>query len=130
MVKLRRRRDEDGATTMLVAVLALVMLGAGALAVDVGHVYAKRSALQSNVDHAVMAAAAELDNDGACNQEVIDVATEYLLKPGNEVADQIAVDLAGAPGDVDGFIQCNDWKVQLWAPKSHVEYGLAKAVLD
>jgi hypothetical protein len=125
-----RARDERGATAILFAALALVLLGLSALAIDVGHVYAKRSALQSNVDFAAMAAAAELDSDGACNQEVIDKAVEFLEKDANQVPDQAAIDLTGAPGDVDGFIRCNDWKVELWAPTAHVDYGLARAVMN
>jgi hypothetical protein len=125
-----RARDERGATAILFAALALVLLGLSALAIDIGHVYAKRSALQSNVDFAAMAAAAELDSDGACNQEVIDKAVEFLEKDANQVPDQAAIDLTGAPGDVDGFIRCNDWKVELWAPTAHVDYGLARAVMN
>jgi hypothetical protein len=125
-----RSRDERGATAILFAALALVLLAVSALAIDVGQVYAKRSALQSNVDFAVMAAAAELDSDGACNQEVIDAAEDYLEKDTNVVPDQIALNLGGTAGDEDGFIRCNDWKVELWAPTANVEYGLARAVLD
>ena len=52
-----RTRDESGAIAVMFALLALVLLGVSALAIDIGHVYAKRSALQSNVDLAVLAAA-------------------------------------------------------------------------
>ena len=125
-----RSRDEHGATAVLFALLALVLLGVSALAVDVGQVYAKRAALQSNVDLAVMAAAAELDSDGACNPEVVAAAIDYLQKDTNEVPDQVTLDLGGSPGDGDGFIRCNDWKVELWAPTAHVDYGLARAVMN
>lgn len=125
-----RNRDESGATAVMVALLALVLLGAGALAVDVGQVMAKRSALQSNVDHAVMAAAAELTSGGSCNPEVIATAEAYLTKAANEVPDQATVDLTGSSGDGDGYITCNNWRVDLWAPTSHISYGLARAVTD
>ena len=125
-----RSRNEHGATALMVAILALVLMGVGAFAVDMGQVYAKRSALQSNVDMAVLAAAAKLDNPDDCNSEVVDVATEYLTKDTNEVADQILVNLGGSQGDDDGFIQCKDWKVDLWAPKVTVNFGLAKALSD
>ena len=123
-------RDESGAIAVMFALLALVLLGVSALAIDIGQVYAKRSALQSNVDLAVMAAVAELDSDGACNQEVVDTAVEYLEMNTNVVPDQVALDLGGAPSDADGFIRCNDWKVELWAPTAKVEYGLARAVMN
>ena len=124
-----RTRDDRGATAVMFALLALVLLGVSALAVDVGQVYAKRSALQSNVDLAVLAATAELDSDGACNSEVITKAQEYLTKDSNVVPDQEAIDLTNSD-TTDGFIQCNDWKVELSAPTSHVDYGLARAVMD
>jgi len=124
-----RNRGEDGAVAVLFAVLALVLLGVSALAVDVGQVYAKRSALQTNVDLAVLAATAELTTDGACNAEVVTKAQQYLTRDGNEVPDQAPIDLTD--GDLsDGFIQCADWKVELWAPRSHVDYGLARAVME
>lgn len=124
-----RRRDERGATAVLFAVLAIVLLAVGAFSVDIGQVYAKRSALQSNVDFAVMAAAAELDSDGACNQEVVDTAIDFLEKNTNVVPDQESLDLGGSPNDGDGFIRCADWKVELWAPTARVDYGLARAVV-
>lgn len=127
---LPRTRDESGAVAVVSALLALVLLGVSALAIDVGHVYAKRSALQSNVDLAVLAAAAELDSGGACNAEVTATAIEYLEKDTNEVPDQVTLDLGGSAGDGDGFIRCNDWRVELWAPTAHVDYGLARAVMD
>lgn len=123
-------RNESGATAVLFALLAVVLMGAGALAADMGQVYAKRSALQSNVDMAVLAAAAELDNAGGCNAEVVDKAEEYLLKTTNEVADQVPVNLStgSAGNDADGSILCNDWRVTLWAPRVTVNFGLAKAL--
>ncbi len=125
-----RRRDEDGATTVMVAVMAMVLFGAAALAIDVGQVFAKRSALQSNVDHAVLAAAAELDNSGSCNSEVVSTAVAYLTKDTNAAPDQTSIDLGGSPDDGNGFIRCHDWRVDLWAPTSHVSYGMARAVTD
>lgn len=124
------KRNDDGATTVMVALLALVLFGTGALAIDIGQIFAKRAALQSNVDQAVLAAAAELDNPGSCNTEVVSTATAYLTKAANEVPDQSSLDLGGSPEDGDGFIRCDDWKVDLWAPASHVSYGMARAVTD
>lgn len=123
----RPTRNEAGATAVLFALLATVMLGAGALAADMGQVYAKRSALQSNVDMAVMAAAAKLDNAGACNAEVIATAEEYLVKATNKVADQVAVNLSDGSA-ANGTITCNNWRVDLTAPRVHVDFGLAKAL--
>ncbi len=130
MTATQRAGNERGATAVLVALLSMVILGAGAFAVDMGQVYAKRSALQSNVDLAVLAAAAKLDNSGACNSDVVTTATEYLLKAGNEVDGQIPVNLSGSASDSDGYIQCAAWRVELWAPRAAVDFGLAKALSE
>lgn len=126
MTNRRGVRDERGAVAILVSLLAVVLLGVGALAVDVGEAYAKKSLLQTDVDLAVLAAAADLDNGGACNAEVVTTATDYLNKAYNKVPGQYTVDLGGSAGDDDGFISCDHWRVDLWAPPSHVDYGLGR----
>ncbi|MDQ4052026.1 MAG: pilus assembly protein [Actinomycetota bacterium] len=125
-----RRRDDRGATAVLFALLAVVLIGVGALAVDIGHAYAKRSLLQTDVDVAVMAATAELTSGDACNPEVVAKATEFLEKAENAVPGQYDVDLSGSADDQDGFITCSNWRVNLWAPKSHVEYGLGQLLSE
>ncbi|GAB3769832.1 hypothetical protein FB382_001483 [Nocardioides ginsengisegetis] len=125
----RRKQDERGAVAILVAILATVLLAVGAMAVDIGEAYAKKSLLQTDVDLAVLAAAAQLTTGGnTCNPEVVQAATDYLSKPENMVPGQYALNLGGSPGDLDGYISCNNWKVTLWAPRSHIEYTLAKTI--
>lgn len=125
-----RHRDERGAAAILFALTAVLMLGFGALAVDIGHAFAKRSLLQTDVDMAVMAATPELNSAGACNPEVVAKAEEFLEKSENAVPGQYDVDLTGSSDDLDGFISCSNWRVDLWAPRSHVEYGLAGVLTD
>jgi hypothetical protein len=108
----------------------MVLLAAGAMAVDIGQAYAKKSLLQTDVDLAVMAATAELTSGGECNPEVVTKATEFLNKADNSVPGQYTVDLGGSPSDQDGYIHCHDWRVDLYAPKSHVDFGLGKAVMS
>ncbi|WP_261820124.1 TadE/TadG family type IV pilus assembly protein [Nocardioides sp. OK12] len=127
----RAGRDDRGAVAILFAVLAVVLLGVGALAVDLGQAYAKKSLLQTDVDIAVMAAVAELDQEAGCNAEVVSAAEDYLTRAGNAVPGQYPIDLDGAPGDQDGFIRCpGDWKVELWAPRSEVPLGLGRVLSD
>lgn len=58
MRRLRRSGDKErGATGVLVAVMTLVLIGAGAMAVDVGQIYAERAQLQNAADAGAMAAA-------------------------------------------------------------------------
>lgn len=125
-----RRRDEQGAAAILFAMTAVLMLGIGALAVDIGQAYAKRSLLQTDVDLAVMAATAELDSAGGCNPEVVARAEEFLEKAENAVPGQYDVDLTGSADDLDGFISCSGWRVDLWAPRSRVDYGIAQVLTD
>lgn len=126
---LASRRGDRGATAVIFAIVAVILLSIGAVAVDIGQAYAKRSLLQTDVDLAVMAAAAELDGPGACSASVVATATEFLEKAENAVPGQYDVDLMNAD-DRDGFIRCANWKVSLWAPKSHVEYGLGQLISD
>lgn len=121
-------RSERGAAAILFALLASVLFGVGAFAVDIGHAYAKRSLEQTDVDVAVMAAAAELTTGGACNQQVIDTATDYLTRATNAVPGQYPINLGGTEGDKDGFIRCDHWRVDLWAPSSRVDFALAGTI--
>ncbi len=123
----RSRHDERGAAAVIFGLVAVILLGFGALAVDFGQAYAKKSLLQTDVDVAVLAAAAELTGPGACNSEVVDKATEFLDKADNRVPGQQTVDLHNASKD-DGFIECSNWKVSLWAPKAHVDYTLGRVI--
>ncbi len=122
----RKARDERGATAILVGLLAVVLFIGGAIAMDMGQIYAKRSALQSNVDMAVLAAAAEIDGSSSCTPEAVAAAEDYLTRDGNSVDGQYTVDLGGAEGDQDGFIKCTGWRVELWAPDAHAEFGMGK----
>ncbi len=55
---MRRLRAERGATATVVAFALIPLLGAGAIAVDVGALYAERAQLQNGVDAAALAIAA------------------------------------------------------------------------
>ncbi len=123
----RPHHDERGATAVVFGLVAVLLMGFGALAVDFGQAYAKKSLLQTDVDLAVTAAAAELTGPGACNAEVVDKATEFLDSAANRVPDQWTVDLHNASKD-DGYIECSGWRVRLWAPDAHVDYTLGRVI--
>ncbi len=124
------RRHERGAAAILVAGLAVVLLGVGAIAVDMGQVYAKRASLQNAADMAALAAAAHLDGSNTCTSAARATAEAYLRDNWIDTAtDPISVNLGGSPTDGDGFIQCTKWKVKVWAPSARVDYGLARVVL-
>jgi hypothetical protein len=62
---MRRIADEDGAVAVIVAILLFLLVGVGALAVDVGNLYWERRQLQTAADAAAFSAAQELVSGGA-----------------------------------------------------------------
>jgi Flp pilus assembly protein TadG len=59
------KRDERGAASVIVAVLLVVLMGFGALAVDVGAMYAEKAQLQNGADASALAIANDCGN-GSC----------------------------------------------------------------
>ena len=71
-----RNRDESGAVAVLVALLAIVMFGAAAIAVDLSSLTMERQRLHDHVDSAAHAGAFELPASGvAAIQAAVDMAT-------------------------------------------------------
>lgn len=64
----RRGSDESGAAGVIVAVMMLVLIGAGAMAVDVGQIYAERAQLQNAADAGALAGADLCSVSGGCTQ--------------------------------------------------------------
>src|SRR4051794_5378472 len=62
---MRRLTGDEGAVAIIVALLAVVLLGFGALVVDVGALYSERRELQSGADASALAIAADCAA-GAC----------------------------------------------------------------
>lgn len=60
--------NEQGAAGVLVAVMMLVLIGVGAIAVDVGQIYAERAELQSAADAGALAGAQICSETGGCAQ--------------------------------------------------------------
>jgi hypothetical protein len=96
-LKTSRTDGERGAAGVLVAVMTLVLIGAGALAVDVGQIYAERAQLQNAADAGALAVAQ------AC----------YETDCTQSVAEAIAGQLANANSN-DG--QSNVFEVDLSVP--------------
>ncbi|MFN8148019.1 MAG: Tad domain-containing protein [Candidatus Nanopelagicales bacterium] len=83
-VQLSPRRDDHGAVAVLVAVLAVVIIGIAAFVTDFGMAYAQRSALSTGADSAALA---------IVRQEQIKV----IKNPTLTCAQLVANDAAGAP---------------------------------
>ncbi|MDF2052501.1 pilus assembly protein TadG-related protein [Arthrobacter sp. Cr_A7] len=92
---------ERGASGVLVAVMVLVLLGVGAMAVDVGQIYAERAELQNAADAGALAGADLCSAVGGCTQADANVVANALAdqnsKDGN--SNVRFVDLA-VPGEV------------------------------
>ncbi len=77
----RRFKGQDnqrGASGVLVAVMVLVLIGAGAMAVDVGQIYAERAELQNGADAGALAAAQLCASSAGCSQSSANDAAKAL----------------------------------------------------
>ena len=103
---------DGGAVAILTAMLALVLFGFAALAVELGDMYSRDAAVQTTADLAAFAGAQELPN--ACN--AFNKARAYLLSDKNGVfSDTAPTTFAGSvaalsDGDnTNGEIEILDW---------------------
>ncbi len=92
-----QRLNDDGAVAVLVAILAVVLFGFGALVIDVGALYAERRALQNGADAAAFAVA-ESCAGGDCGPYQADAE---LFADGNAGDGFSRV----APGEVCGTVE-------------------------
>jgi hypothetical protein len=72
-----RTSGEDGAALPLLAIILVVLLGFGALAIDLGYGWAERRTAQLTADAAVLAAAVEFQTPGADPQASVLQALNY-----------------------------------------------------
>lgn len=89
------RSNERGAAGVTVAVMMLVLIGAGAVAVDVGQIYAERAQLQNGADAGALAVAASCE-PGPCDPTS---AAPLADANSNDDASDASVDLT-VPGQV------------------------------
>ncbi|MDQ0673683.1 Flp pilus assembly protein TadG [Pseudarthrobacter siccitolerans] len=69
--------NERGVAGVLVALMMLVLIGAGAMAVDVGQIYAERAQLQNGADAAALAVAYKCHKSG-CDQDSANTIAKEL----------------------------------------------------
>lgn len=101
-----RRRNERGATAILVAALSVVLVGMAAFTVDFGQAYASKRQLQSGADAAVLAAAAQYaDKVGDC--VALDGNTAYEAVARAD-AEEILEEARPAASIVDWDVDCRD----------------------
>ncbi|MDH3588853.1 MAG: Tad domain-containing protein, partial [Gammaproteobacteria bacterium] len=79
-------KRQDGIIVVIVAIGAVALLGAGALAFDVGHVILSKTRLQNSVDAAALSGAKEIDISGDTTQAAAaarDAFQQNALADGN-----------------------------------------------
>ena len=74
LIRSRIRRDDAGATIVIVSLMMTVVLGMGALVIDVGQLYAERRELQNGADAAALAVAQDCAG-GDCRDEATTAGT-------------------------------------------------------
>lgn len=106
------QESERGAAGVLVVVMMLVLIGAGAMAVDVGEIYAERAQLQNAADAGALAVAQSC-GAGTCNSGL---AGSLANGNSNDGSSSSAVDLT-VPGQVTVRTETRDSNGAGFLPK-------------
>lgn len=102
MQRLRRRAKDGngqrGAAGVIVAILMLVLIGAGAMAVDVGQIFAERAELQNGADAGALAVAQTCASSSGCTQSTANSVAKALADSNSKdsVSNVRSVDLSVA----------------------------------
>jgi len=93
-------KNDEGATAVIVAILASVLIILSALVVDMGYWYNVRRQLQASADAAALAGCRQLA-DNASNEEIWDLVTAFATKNAIVPVDNISVVPPSPGGDSD-----------------------------
>jgi hypothetical protein len=90
LIRSRTRRDDTGAVMVFVGIMMVVLLGMGALVIDVGQLYTERRELQNGADAAALAVAQDCAG-GDCLDETTTAGTyaDDNAKDGNAAVDEV-----------------------------------------
>ena len=100
------QKDERGATAIMVGLLMVMLIGFGAVAVDLGHVYVVKNELQNAADAGALAGALDLfDSDGNVNTNANQSAFDATIANRSE---NVPVELDLGSGN-DGDVQRGSW---------------------
>jgi len=110
-----RLKDRRGSTTIVVALLLLVLFGFAALAIDVGYMMVRRNELQNIADTAALAAAGELGATYATMSYPDALAYAPASGPLLAKAQQVA----SATGVSGISISSVDFRLGIWSPATH-----------
>jgi Flp pilus assembly protein TadG len=114
-------RDERGAMAAIIVLMLFVLLGFGALAIDMGFASSTRTELQVTASSAAMAGVQSINEADPTDSEYREAAVEFTYRNmpgagnGNLVEAACGIyDPVG--GTVSGSTECSDVKVGNWAP--------------
>lgn len=120
---LNRTRDNDtGAVAVVVAICATLLLGVGALAVDLGNAFARKRATQTDADFAALAGGAHLPDASAAFDAAYDYLQRNLPGGGAMPAEAVLADGDVTNGEIDIV---GTTRIEVTAPPRLVNYGLA-----
>lgn len=109
---LLRRSGDRGAIGVMVGVLVGfgVILGVGALVIDVGEIYVERAELQSGADAGALAVAKACVNTGTCDEGAADEYADGNATDGASAVDLvcgIGEGLSACPASSGGLVECD-----------------------
>lgn len=114
---------ESGAVAVLFALLAVVVIGAGALAVDLGNAFARKRISQTQADLAALAGAAELPNDSAAIDEAFNYLVRNVTPNQGDVSTYKTIMTNGSQADGEIWIESSE-RVNVLTPPAEVDYAL------
>lgn len=135
-----RSRSERGAVAVMVGIVASVVFGTAALAVDLGSAWARTREVQKQVDISALSVGNMLPMTSSNQAAIAQKVADFFNEPGNIVTGQQVVTgsqlLNGATGDGEiwfqnaDFTACSDDcpQMRVLAPKSRVNFGLANVI--
>ncbi|WP_461164816.1 pilus assembly protein TadG-related protein [Arthrobacter sp. R4-81] len=101
LTKSKTTDKERGAAGVTVAVMMFVLIGAGAMAVDVGQIYSERAQLQNGADAAALAIAQACHETECSEDEADEIAQSLLDANANDSSSNLVdVDITSVPNQV------------------------------
>lgn len=134
----RRERSERGATAVIIGILAVVLFSIAALAVDLGNAWARKRAVQTQVDVSAISAGSLLPMTALNKTDIADRVAAYLNENQAVGQDPITgvqlVDASAPNGEVyfqdeDGNACLDDCvRMSVLAPQARVDFGFARVM--
>jgi hypothetical protein len=114
-------RDERGAMAAIIALMLFVLLGFGALAIDMSFAGSTRTELQVTASSAAMAGVQSINEADPTDSEYREAAVEFTYRnmPGagnGNLVEAACGTYDPVSGTVSGSTECSDVKVGNWAP--------------